>query len=687
MSVTKTRLEGTLPMLTREFEILEMVPVAKRVLTAEEKAARELRRKARADAGEKPDPEDEDEVEAGADEDRFDISISSETPVERWFGKEILDHSPGAVDLSRAKKGLSFLDSHDAKAVIGIVEKSKVGDDKKLRGQLRFSRSAPAQAVKRDIQDGIRRFISVGYAVNEYTLEKASKDEGETYRATKWTPMEASSVAVPADLSVGHESRAGEKVFPVLVRSASPASEPNLKEDTVEPSTVLADARAAGAEIIRLGKVHKIDPDRVAKAIAEGESVDAFSRFTLEEITKRGAAPLPQPAAEGADRLALTEKEQKEYNLARGIMSAVRNIEASSTGAAARANCFEMEISDSIEKNWTAERHGGLFVPWSLRHAWTPELEKRFAGMLKPRGERAGLDSATATAGAELKYIEPGEFIQYLYNRMRVKELGARTISGLRDNVAYPKQTGKATGSWVGENPGVDVADTALTLGSIASSPKTYQSSSSYSRQLLAQAVIDVDTLVREDLGRDMALAVDSVAIVGGGSNQPVGIGATAGVQSYVVIADAGNGGAPAWADILKMTRLLEDANADQLGDGGWLTTPGIKATLKGLPRLGNTIGLPIWTDANTVDGYKAASSNQVAKTSTKGTSGATLHSLIRGIFETILISMWGSGFELVVDPYRLKKQGMIELTTFMLTDVTLKYPLAFVVAKYVIST
>jgi HK97 family phage major capsid protein len=323
-------------------------------------------------------------------------------------------------------------------------------------------------------------------------------------------------------------------------------------------------------------------------------------------------------------------------------------------------------------------------VPWSIRHAWTPELQKKFGPILK---QRAGLDSGTATAGQELKFTEPGEFIQFLYNSMRVKELGARTIAGLRDNVSYPKQTGKASGSWVGENPGSDVADSALTLGSIASSPKTYQSSSSYSRQLLAQAVIDVDTLVREDLSRDMALAVDSVAIVGGGANQPSGISVTAGVQSYVMIADAGNGGAPSWDDIVIMTEKLEDANTDQLGEGAWLTTPKCKSKLKRLGKLANTIALPIWADDNTVDGYRGRSSNQVPNNNTKGTSGATLSTLIRGIFETMVIGMWGSGFELVVDPYRLKKQGMIELTTFMLTDVTIKYPTAFVLAKFVITT
>jgi HK97 family phage major capsid protein len=375
----------------------------------------------------------------------------------------------------------------------------------------------------------------------------------------------------------------------------------------------------------------------------------------------------------------LTENEQQQYSLARAISVALGNIERSAGGTAGkRENSFETEISEEIEKGWTRQSHGGVFIPWSIRHVFSGN-----GGAQK----RAGLDSSTGTAGQELKFTQPGTFIQFLYNTMRVKELGARTIAGLRDNVSYPKQTGKATGAWVGENPGTDVADSALTLGSVASSPKTYQSSSSYSRQLLAQAVVDVDTLVREDLGRDMALALDSAAIVGGGSDQPVGIGATSGVQSHTVEADSGNGGALAWDDIVLMSALLEDANADQLGDGGWLTTPGVKSSLKRTARLGNTIGLPIWADDSTVDGYKARSSNQVASTNTKGSSGATLHTLIRGIFETMVIGMWGDGFELVIDPYRLKKQGMIELTTFMLTDVTIKYPTAFVVAKYVATT
>lgn len=675
----------SLPMLTREFEILEMVRVAaeKKVFTPEEvkaRAERATRRAAKAAAGEAADPDDDEEDDAPdqRDADRFDIAISSEFPVERWFGKEILDHSTDAVDLSRAKLGLSFLDSHDVKSVIGIVERVKVGDDKKLRGQLRFSRSEKAQQIKTDIQDGIRRFISVGYMIREYTLVVSSKEEGDTYRATKWAPMEASSVAVPADPTVGHDRNSGDRKYPVLVRNANPASEPNLKEVTVDPT--VQESRTAAAEIIRLGKVHQIDQERVAKAVQDGESVDAFSRYVLDEVSKRGAGPLRQPPAEGQDRIELTDREQKEYNLARGIMTAVSQFEASQSGIEVkRENSLEMEISATIEKNWKGQRHGGLFVPWSIRHTLTPDIAKRFGIDL---AKRAGLDSATANAGAELKFTEPGEFIKFLYNRMRVKQLGARTISGLRDNVSYPKQTGRATGTWVAENPGTDVADSNLTLGSVLSSPKTYQSSTSYSRQLLAQAVIDIDSLVREDLAQALALAVDLAAISGTGGLQPRGVLNTTGVQSEVVAADSGNGGLVTYGDIVDMEVLLETANADQLGEPGWLTTPRVKGLLKKTARLGNTIGVPLW-EKNELDGFLAVSTNQVASNGTKGT-GTNLAVLILGVWSTMIIGMWGSGFEIVVDPYRLKKQGMIELTSFMLTDVTITYPQAFVAATAV---
>lgn len=442
------------------------------------------------------------------------------------------------------------------------------------------------------------------------------------------------------------------------------------------------------AEILRLCTTHGIDSKRAAEMIEkEGMTVDAASREILAEVAKRDGKPHRTAAAEHTT-LDLTDREQQQYNLCRGVMTLVHNAEENK-----REKSFETEISDEIEKTYEGKKHGGLFVPWKLKV--DPQSARAAAARLAASGMlAAGVGTAltvgTQYQGQELVFTEPGPFIQFLYNRMRLKELGAETMSGLQGNVAFPKQTGKASGSWVGENPGSDVADSNLTLAQVLMSPKTYQSSSAYSRQLMAQAVIDVDNLTRMDLARDAALAIDLAGIAGAGNaNDPTGILHTAGVQPYTVEADSGDGGKPGWDDITLMEELLEEVNADQIGDFSWLTTPGVKGLFKRTPRLlyapagattVNVTGDPIWTDADTIDGYEARSSNQVPKGLTTGIH-SDCHALIVGVFSSMINGLWGSGFELVVDPYRLKKQGLIELTTFILTDWALRYPVGMVAA------
>jgi hypothetical protein len=51
-------------------------------------------------------------------------------------------------------------------------------------------------------------------------------------------------------------------------------------------------------------------------------------------------------------------------------------------------------------------------------------LRSQAAGSPESRG------SATATKGTELKFTEPGDFLEFLYNRMRVKEFGAERSQG-----------------------------------------------------------------------------------------------------------------------------------------------------------------------------------------------------------------------------------------------------------------
>jgi HK97 family phage major capsid protein len=664
-----------------------LVKAAKRLnITIDDPKTAELKAW-RAAAEAEPDPDDLDEDEEDESERTFEMSFSSEAPVPRWFGNEILEHSADALDLTRASSGLAYLVDHDTGDQVGIIRNFRI-DGKKTRGDVTFSRSQRGQDIQRDVEDGIRPFTSIGYRVIEMVLEKES-EEGNDYRVTRWQPMEGSTVAVPADYTVGAGRSAGSEEFPIQVRSAdvknpAPAPPAQIEVRTMNPKQV--------SEIFRLCIVHGVKQERATEIVEmEGMTSDRASALILEEVAKKGGAPVITPGAERTgDMLELTEREQKQYNLCRGIMTHVRNIEQKSSDKS-----FETEVSDELAKKHEGKYRGGLLVPFKL--SIDPSLVRAAVEILKRTGVSTALTAGTATKGSELVFTEPGPFIKFLYNRMRLKELGAETISGLQGNIAFPKQTGKASGSWVAENPGTDVADSNATLSQVTMSPKTYQSSTAYSRQLLAQAVIDVDNLVRNDLATDVALAIDAAGISGTAAPSPVGILSTSGVQNFTLKNDSGNGSVVVWDDITGMEALIEDVNADQVGDPAWLTTPGVKALLKRTPQLVytppgasttvNVTGNPIWEKGDEIDGRMARQSNQVPSTLTKGTSAGDVHALIYGVFSTLVNGMWGSGFELIVDPYRLKKQGLIELTTFVLTDWANRYPVAFAVAKDVTLT
>ena len=124
-------------------------------------------------------------------------ALSSETPVQRAFGAEVLRHDEDAIDFSRAAQGLPLLWSHNHDQVIGRVTDVALSGDSKLRGRFRFSQSARGQEVWQDVRDGILSDVSIGYRIEDY------KEDDEQVTVTRWLPFEASLVAVPADASVG----------------------------------------------------------------------------------------------------------------------------------------------------------------------------------------------------------------------------------------------------------------------------------------------------------------------------------------------------------------------------------------------------------------------------------------------------------------------------------------------------
>jgi phage major head subunit gpT-like protein len=114
---------------------------------------------------------------------------------------EELEVSEDAVRLDRLNNGAPFLNAHnsyDLDDVIGVVEKAWI-EGAEGRALVRFSKRDDVEQIFKDVQDGILRNISVGYAVHRYEVTESADDKLPTYRAVDWEPMELSLVPIGFD--------------------------------------------------------------------------------------------------------------------------------------------------------------------------------------------------------------------------------------------------------------------------------------------------------------------------------------------------------------------------------------------------------------------------------------------------------------------------------------------------------
>lgn len=189
----------------------------------------------------------------------YEISVSSETEVARWFGIEILDHSSGAVDMSRMNNGAAVLVDHFSDQV-GVVEKSRLDEKaRKLRASVRFSKSDRGQEIEQDVADGIRRNVSVGYRVVSMKQVEVRDGGVPVYKVTRWIPLEVSIVGVPADSSVGVNRSEGGEDFPIELEDGAASA---VKEERMLHRSVKLDGGGAGGN--GGGAEQRTEPERPA---------------------------------------------------------------------------------------------------------------------------------------------------------------------------------------------------------------------------------------------------------------------------------------------------------------------------------------------------------------------------------------------------------------------------------------
>ena len=576
-----------------------------------------------------------------------DLAFSSEEPVDRWFGQEILDHSMGAVRLGRLRNHGPVLVDHDRRDHVGVVESVTIDSDRKGRATVRFGNSARADEIFKDMTDGIRSKVSVGYRIHEMVLEKES-DAGNTYRVTDWEPFEISIVSVPADDGVGvgraesseendiniqYEERAmSDKDNKDQQRAGEPAPATPAAPAAASPVVDVRAEREQGAQverervsgILKLGREN--GQEQLAdRFIEQGRHLDDF-RAVVETIKEQAPAVRTD---EPVTKLGFSDKDTKRYSL----LNAIR---ASMSGNWDKEAGFERECSQAIEDDLGKEARG-FFVPY--------EVQQRVMNV---------------TTGTDLIATDhlAGSFIDSLRARAVLGEAGATFLPGLQGNIDIPKKVGSASFQWLADD--ADVSDSDLSLGSVAMTPHTVAGSVPMSRRLLKQSAPSIEALVMSDLAVGAALAIDIAGLEGTGlADQPTGIVNQVGVNTQAVA----TAGQPTWAEIVGFESAL-DADEALMGALSYITTASVRGHCKTAVKDAGS-GRFIYEDGQ-VNDYRMLKSGQLA-----------VNRIIFGNFSDVLIGMWGV-LDVMPDVAAKAASGGLVLRVFQDVDVAVRHAESF---------
>ncbi len=619
---------------------------------------------------------------------RFRTVFSSTEPVERVLevdgevvrGLEVLSHDSSAVDLTFLSSSRApLLLDHDPRQQVGVIDSARI-EGGQGRADGRFSRATElARATAMDVQDGVRRNVSVGYEIRRVRVEPRPGGL-PILRVTSWRPFEISVLSVPADMSAATiEARSAGRSYTTEVEM--PPDENAEAVTTVEPGmTPEAQQMAEQApkreaerqrEIRALAARHQ-RRDLGEQAINTGMPLSQF-RGTLLDVLSTGTK-LETPPSE----LGLSTKETNRFSFWR----AAQYVLSGGGPHEAKQAAYELELSAAVSQRMKRPAKG-ILIPLDVLEAPPPPEVQRAMAARSGRAFRT-LDSTAASSGANLIPVEHlgASFIEVLYNMMRVRQLGATVLSGLRGDVDIPKRALGGVAQWVGEVDGNqgNLDDGDSTFSQVELRFHEIMATSKMTRRLQIQSDPSIEALTRSDLATAIALGIDLAAINGSGTDPvPLGLLNLPENETNRVTFGTGDGGNLTLARAAEMAVAVKKANADQLGGLAWLmNADGWRNGILTKKDAGSGEFLISDTGPATMLGYPYATSEQVPDDIDTG--GATTSALIFGAWNALLIGEFGT-LELIADRVTDIASGNLRLSALMGADIAFRYPEAFAVS------
>jgi HK97 family phage major capsid protein/HK97 family phage prohead protease len=580
------------------------------------------------------------EIQVDAKARTITFPFSSEAPVQRWYGSEILVHDERSMDTSRLNNSAPLLYNHNLDDIIGVVERAWVNTkDRRGYATVRFAKTARAEEVLGMVQDRILPNVSFMYQINDAT-EDPKKGE---MRVSSFTPLEVSIVTVPADQSVGIGRAWADVETEVRIERVS---QPAVSATTTgaimaEVSNAPAGAAAVNTEtplstiqleerrisaIKNLCRANNVQQEIERRWIQEGTDWNKIGEEMVALQEKR-------TAASAATFVDMPAKEVARYSMWRAL-KAVQSGRWEDAG-------LELEASRAVaQRTGRSNARDSFFVPLDV--------------------QQRDLTVGTNSAGGYLRGTDNMSFIEMLRNRMVAYQLGATRLSGLVGNVTIPKQTTGATAYWL-STEATAITEGNQVFGQLALTPRTVGAYTEISRLLQLQSSPDAEQIIMSDLAKQVAIAADLATLAGTGTEQPTGITQTGSIGSV-------SGTSLAAAGVIEFQTDVAANNALS-GSLGYVTTAAVAGLLMVRPELPTTGTTRLWQGnvaEGTLFGIRAITSAQMASAT-----------MLFGDWSQVVVGEWGV-LELAVNDRANFPAGITGIRAMYTMDVGLRWPGAF---------
>ena len=592
---------------------------------------------------------------------KLNFILASDSPIDEWFFRLELDMD--GMNAERVNAGvMPFLADHDFRALIGLVEEL-TPEETLVRGVAKSASNPKATEVWRDIDEEVRNGISVGFMIDKMLLVEASDSDpwDDLFRATEWTPYEASSVTIPADINA-QVSRSMTETKVASSASMQPKVRRNVVLEAYEEharASGLSEAEAKDWALRRFqranvkGRITRFlsegdtptgglvmdpqdqdnDQDRAGQDAdpAGGAHAECVSREEFTQFRERVASVAFQPAGSYQVR-AQEQARERPFEVGRllELQLAPGNLRVEREAA--------LEVVETEELKDKAQ-HGGVI----LSHRQMNDILGTFRSP-KPLERADGMTQrASVLAGSwDSEIVDYTQAAQWLFDRAPILEMCTVLQADYGELVELPRATAVVTVDAIAE--GADVTESAATRDTIQLVPKEVPVEQPLSRRAFRQP--PTMAFFMEQIAMAIADYKVKMALIGTGTgNDPTGVLETTGITSLTDVAK----GAVAWAD----THLLQEAlDLERIPEMGRAYVGGVKAyhlyqqeTRDSAGGGGFVVGG--FSDAHMINMYPSYQSTHLEEVVT-GANNDKSH-MIYGAWPELFLGLWG-GVEIWAD-------------------------------------